>query len=202
MACVLTAAMIEDDRAVIGHVGDTRLYKLRGGHRENHPGPFPGRRARRRRRDFRNRRDAPPAPNEVYRDVGSEPHEIGDPDFVEIRAIDVGAGCGAAPLQRWTDGPGRLGRNSRIVQQPRASPTTSRSALVKAANDAGGKDNITVVFVEGERFAGRDSRGSSLRRSGAAPCAIRSPWLSRCCGIGRRLAFVRLPDSGRRREFS
>ena len=30
MACVLTAAVVEGDRAVIGHVGDSRLYKLQG----------------------------------------------------------------------------------------------------------------------------------------------------------------------------
>ena len=31
MACVLTVALVEGERAVVGHVGDTRLYKLRGG---------------------------------------------------------------------------------------------------------------------------------------------------------------------------
>jgi PPM family protein phosphatase len=31
MACVLTVALIEDDIATIGHVGDTRLYLLRAG---------------------------------------------------------------------------------------------------------------------------------------------------------------------------
>ena len=31
MACVLTAAVVRDGRATIGHVGDTRLYKLRYG---------------------------------------------------------------------------------------------------------------------------------------------------------------------------
>ena len=31
MACVLTAAVVNDGRVCAGHVGDTRLYKLRGG---------------------------------------------------------------------------------------------------------------------------------------------------------------------------
>ena len=31
MACVLTVAVVENGRATIGHVGDTRLYKLRNG---------------------------------------------------------------------------------------------------------------------------------------------------------------------------
>jgi len=31
MACVLTVAVVDDTRAIVGHVGDTRLYKLRDG---------------------------------------------------------------------------------------------------------------------------------------------------------------------------
>src|SRR5690242_8921572 len=31
MACVLTAVVIENGEAVVGHVGDSRLYKIRGG---------------------------------------------------------------------------------------------------------------------------------------------------------------------------
>src|SRR5688572_18576504 len=31
MACVLTVVMIQGDRAIVGHVGDTRLYKLHAG---------------------------------------------------------------------------------------------------------------------------------------------------------------------------
>src|SRR5262245_1762036 len=31
MACVLTVAVVNDSRAIVGHVGDTRLYKLRDG---------------------------------------------------------------------------------------------------------------------------------------------------------------------------
>ena len=29
MACVLTVAVVDGGRAIVGHVGDTRLYKLR-----------------------------------------------------------------------------------------------------------------------------------------------------------------------------
>src|SRR5918998_1002686 len=34
MACVLTAVVVKDGTATIGHVGDTRLYKVRSGHIE------------------------------------------------------------------------------------------------------------------------------------------------------------------------
>lgn len=39
-----------------------------------------------------------------------------------------------------------------MVQQHAGRPEEVARALVRAANDAGGKDNITVVYVEGERF--------------------------------------------------
>ena len=47
MACVLTVAVVDEAGATIGHVGDTRLYKLRARpHRENHARSLAGRRAR------------------------------------------------------------------------------------------------------------------------------------------------------------
>ena len=88
MACVLTVVVVDDGRAIVGHVGDTRLYKLRDGRidkvtRDHSP--------------VGEREDAHeiseleamhhPRRNEVYRDVGSEPHEPGDPDFVDLHEI-------------------------------------------------------------------------------------------------------------------
>src|SRR6266852_5379718 len=88
MACVLTVAVVGEQVATIGHVGDTRLYKLRGdgiekitrdhspvGEREdsNEISEIAAMRHQRR--------------NEVYRDVGSEPHEQMDPDFIDLQEI-------------------------------------------------------------------------------------------------------------------
>ena len=51
MACVLTVAVLKDGVATVGHVGDTRLYKIRHGRLdEDHARSFAGRRARGRRR--------------------------------------------------------------------------------------------------------------------------------------------------------
>ena len=59
MACVLTVAVIQDARAVIGHVGDTRLYKLHAGAIQKADArPFTNRRARGRGRNHRGRGDA------------------------------------------------------------------------------------------------------------------------------------------------
>ena len=58
MACVLTAAIVEDRRALIGHVGDSRLYLLRPGEirKITHDHSPVGEREDR-RRSFRNRCD-------------------------------------------------------------------------------------------------------------------------------------------------
>ena len=153
MACVLTVAVVEGERAVVGHVGDTRLYKLRSGavQKITHDHSPIG-----------EREDAGeiteidamqhPRRNEVYRDVGSEPHQATDADFVEITEIAVEPD---AALLLCSDGLTDLVPSAtvkQIVASHAGQPEKVASALVKAANDAGGKDNITVVYAEGPRF--------------------------------------------------
>lgn len=46
MACVLTAVVVRGHRAVVGHVGDSRLHARGWPAGEDHAGPFAGRRAR------------------------------------------------------------------------------------------------------------------------------------------------------------
>ena len=62
MACVLTVAVVDDGHAIVGHVGDTRLYKIRNGSIEKitrDHSPVGEREDA--QRDFRIRRDATPA---------------------------------------------------------------------------------------------------------------------------------------------
>ena len=89
MACVLTVAVVEDGRATIGHVGDTRLYKLRGdGDREDHARSLAGRRARgRATRSRKLEAMRHPRRNEVYRDVGSEPARAARSRFIDLHEI-------------------------------------------------------------------------------------------------------------------
>jgi PPM family protein phosphatase len=154
MACVLTAVVIDGDRAVVGHVGDTRLYKLRGGRIQK---VTPDHSPVGEREDAGELAEADamrhPRRNEVYRDVGSEPHEVGDPDFVDVRGTTMEPD---AALLLCSDGLTDLVSSEeiqRVVQQHQGDPDEVTRALVKAANQAGGKDNITVVYVEGEDFA-------------------------------------------------
>ena len=85
MACVLTVVVVDDGRAVVGHVGDTRLYKLRGGAIEKvtrDHSPVGEREDAREISELDAMRH--PRRNEVYRDVGSEPHAALDPDFIDL----------------------------------------------------------------------------------------------------------------------
>jgi serine/threonine protein phosphatase PrpC len=154
MACVLTAVVIRDGRAIVGHVGDTRLYKLRRGRIEKvtHDHSPVGE-----REDARELSERAamlhPRRNEVYRDVGSEPHEPGDPDFIDVHELPFEPD---AALLLCSDGLTDLVDSSSIksiVARQAGRPHQVVKALIDAANAAGGKDNVTVVYVEGEAFA-------------------------------------------------
>jgi serine/threonine protein phosphatase PrpC len=159
MACVLTVAVVGEASVTIGHVGDTRLYKLCGdgiekvthdhspvGEREdsNEISEIEAMRHRRR--------------NEVYRDVGSEPHAQTDPDFIDLHEIPFEPD---AALLLCSDGLTDLVESAtinEIVAQLAGRPDEVVNALIEAANDSGGKDNVTVVYVEGELFAASRAR--------------------------------------------
>jgi serine/threonine protein phosphatase PrpC len=154
MACVLTAVVVRGAHALVGHVGDTRLYKLRRGAiqkitRDHSPVGE--------REDARELSEQEamqhPRRNEVYRDVGSEPHEPADPDFIDIQDVDFEAD---AALLLCSDGLTDLVDSTSIndiVRRWAGRPQMVAEALIEAANAAGGKDNVTVVYVEGEQFA-------------------------------------------------
>jgi len=154
MACVLTVVVVDDMRAVVGHVGDTRLYKLRDEHidkitRDHSPIGE--------REDSKELSELEamhhPRRNEVYRDVGSDPHEPDDPDFID--AYEIAFEPDAA-LLLCSDGLTDLVHSSSlhdIVKRLAGRPDHVVKELIDAANAAGGKDNISVVYVEGERFA-------------------------------------------------
>src|SRR5262245_1614276 len=88
MACVATVLVLDGSRGYVGHVGDTRLYRFSRdgvakmtrdhspvGERED-AGEISELEAMRHSRR-----------NEVYRDLGSDPHEPGDADFIDVSEI-------------------------------------------------------------------------------------------------------------------
>jgi len=149
MACVATAAVVDGDRAVVGHVGDSRLYRLLDGRIEKMTpdhSPIGEREDAEEMSELEAMRH--PRRNEVYRDVGSEPREPSDPGFAYVGEFDFPPGAG---LLLCSDGLTDLVPSDairRIISAHAGAPERVVRALVAAANDAGGKDNITAVYAE------------------------------------------------------
>lgn len=168
MACVLTAAVIEDNVATIGHVGDSRLYRLKRGYIEkitHDHSPVGEREDRGELTEAQAMQH--PRRNEVYRDVGSEPRSPGDDDFIEIRQIPFEPD---GALLLCSDGLSDAIPSKeilRIVEQS-ADPQAAVNALVGAAIQVG-KDNVSAVLVEGGRFAPVGEITDRLRPSPEMP---------------------------------
>ena len=160
MACVMTLALVADGWLTIGHVGDTRLYKIRADGL---------RKLTRDHSPVGEREDAGelsevdamhhPRRHEVFRDVGSVYRDKDEQEFVDVVE---------QPLERdsailiCSDGLTDMLPSStlaHLVRQHAGDPQRVVEALVGAANDAGGKDNITVVYAEMPRFAEAMGRG-------------------------------------------
>ena len=185
MTCVVTLAVIDDDGLTIGHVGDSRLYLLtpRGISKLTHDHSPVGE-----REDAKeiSELDAMrhPRRNEVFRDVGSALRQPDDPDFIELIATRFD---NDSALLLCSDGLSDMLATTvieSIVRQRAGDPRVVAQALIDAANDAGGTDNVTAVYVEGPDFAAvagvengtlADDRPP---RSGRARSGNRASWLT------------------------
>jgi PPM family protein phosphatase len=167
MACVLTVAVVRDGRVTVGHVGDTRLYLLGDGGltKVTHDHSPVGEREDQGEIDEREAMNHPRR-NEIYRDVGSERHEPGDGGFVELVEMPFEPDTA---LLLCTDGLSDMvpsARIARILLEQADDPSQAVERLVEAANQAGGKDNVTAVAVTGPGFA--DAARRRLRTLDAA----------------------------------
>ncbi len=190
MACVLTVAVLENGSAVVGHVGDSRAYQIRGGRIQKitHDHSPVGE-----REDSGELSEAEamrhPRRNEVYRDVGSEEHAPGDADFIELQRIPFEPD---SALLLCSDGlTDQVGSSEiqRAVERHAGEPARAIEELIGAANAAGGKDNVTVVVVEGESFtasaagapgaAGGGAMGRALWFVAGLALAAAGAWFSR-----------------------
>ena len=178
MACVLTIAIVRNGTVTFGHVGDTRLYKLRGdgiekltrdhspvGERED-ANEISERQAMRH-----------PRRNEVYRDVGSEVHDRRDRDFIDVGEATFEPD---SALLLCSDGLTDLVDSvsiAKTVSQSAGDPEKVVRELIASANAAGGKDNVTAVYVEGEKFAASGyGRGTIESRSAGASAGADERW--------------------------
>ena len=182
MTCVVTLAIVTDGRVTIGHVGDSRLYKLRPARlrKLTHDHSPVGE-----REDAREISEIEamhhPRRNEVFRDVGSALRDKDEDDFVEVIEEPLEPDCA---ILLCTDGLTDM-VPSTTIESPSARTPGIRSAvvdaLVAAANEAGGRDNVTVVYAEGADFARAVRAGAIGAASGADAAAARTarrpaPW--------------------------
>jgi hypothetical protein len=113
-----------------------------------------------------------PRRNEVYRDVGSEVHDRRDRDFIDVGEVAFEPD---SALLLCSDGLTDLVDSvsiAKTVSQCAGDPEAVVRELIAAANAAGGKDNVTAVYVEGEKFAASGyGRGTIESRSAGASAA-------------------------------
>ena len=184
MSCVLTLALVEDGTITIGHVGDSRLYllwdgairKLTSDHspvgEDEDAGALSEEQAM-----------LHPRRHEVFRDVGSRLRDVDDGDFIEIRQARF---RDDAALLLCSDGLTdhlTAAHIRTITGRYDGDPARVAAELVEAANDAGGRDNITALFVAGAKFRGRGGATRPL----FAPTTRQRPRAGR---FGGRLAFL------------
>jgi serine/threonine protein phosphatase PrpC len=152
MACVLTAAVVEDGHATVGHVGDSRLYRIRRGAIEkvtSDHSPVGE------REDAGELSEAEamthPRRNEVFRDVGSQVRTPDEEDFIEIRRVPFEPD---AALLLCSDGLSDAIPSAtilEIVERNAGQRERAAGELIRAATQTG-RDNVSVVLVEGEQF--------------------------------------------------
>lgn len=188
MTCVLTLALLTEDQLTIGHVGDSRLYKLtRHGLRKlTHDHSPIGE-----REDAREMSEADamkhPRRSEVFRDVGSAFHEPDDPEFIELITATFEP---HAALLICSDGLTDMISSAvilRTVREHAGDPDRVVQSLIDAANTAGGKDNITVVYAEGAGFAAAGTGPDEPRERRVAMDWVRAApllWLSASVVMG------------------
>jgi serine/threonine protein phosphatase PrpC len=141
MGTTVTAAIVESGRVAIGHVGDSRAYRLRDGRLEQltqdhslvadllRDGRLTPEEA-----------EAHPQRSVITRALGTDTEVDVDTQTVDVAPGDVFLLC--------SDGLTTMVSDERILEllQSSSSLEQAAKALVKAANRGGGEDNVTVVL--------------------------------------------------------
>ncbi len=150
MSCVLTAAIIDIAQREISmaHVGDSRLYSFHHGELKklSHDHSLIG--YREEIGDLTEEEAMHhPQRNVIGRDVGSQKHKANDDDFIEAQVFPL---MPNTTLLFCSDGLTDMITSAIItsVLNQEMKLEEKAEALIKAALDAGGKDNVTVVLFE------------------------------------------------------
>jgi serine/threonine protein phosphatase PrpC len=144
MGTTITAALVEDGTVRIGHVGDSRAYRVRDGRldqlTEDHSLVAELVRSGRLSPE---EADVHPQRSVITRALGTDPSVDVDTFSVEARPGDVFMIC--------SDGLNSMVDDAKIlevVERNRSNLDKTARALVDAANKGGGEDNITVILFE------------------------------------------------------
>ena len=183
MACVLTLALVDGPEVTIGHVGDSRLYliwngamrKLTSDHSPVGEGEDSGELS-----EWEAMRH--PRRHEVFRDVGSRRRLAEEPEFIEIRRCRFHPDAALLLCSDGLTDQIASAQVREIVERYEGDAAGVARELVEAANRAGGRDNITALFVAGPEFKGR--AGATRPRSAVTRLRARFRLLT------GRLAFL------------
>jgi len=165
MACVLTLAVMDGERVVVGHVGDSRLYLAWNGAIRKMTSDHSPVGEREDRGELSEREAmAHPRRHEVFRDVGSIRRELDEEEFIEMKEFLFKPD---AALLLCSDGLSDQVTSETInelIERYEGDPEAVARSLVEAANRAGGADNVTAIFVAGSEFIGASSQTMAQAR--------------------------------------
>lgn len=179
MACVLTLVLLQSGQLTAGHVGDTRLYKMRGGQlrklTRDHS-PIGEREDRGELSETEAMRH--PRRNEIYREVGLEPRAPDAEGFIDIVEEPFEADEALLLCSDGLTDSLSSAAITEIIHRHAGDPTEVVTQLIDQANAAGGKDNVSVVYIEGTTFASAIRGGGSAKgkkRGAKGPWVLTSP---------------------------
>jgi len=175
MGTTVTVALVEDDLITIGHVGDSRAYRIRDRRIEQltddhslaaeleRSGKLSAEEAR-----------AHPQRSVITRALGTEPDVEIDTFTLEGRPGDLYLLC--------SDGLSSMVEDAEILEVlegRRGSLDSAARELVRAANRSGGEDNITVVCfelgAEGDAEPAREAGPDEDTLDGTVPVVLEPP---------------------------
>jgi serine/threonine protein phosphatase PrpC len=166
MGTTLTAAYVDEDAVSFGHVGDSRAYLFRDGKLQQltNDHSLVGEMVRRGKLTAEQAEEHPQR-SIITRALGPEPVVEVDHMTTYARDGDVFLIC--------SDGLTSMVSDEDIERVLSDSPDlrTAGHALIDAANDAGGRDNITVILFRVEGVGGAAAEDQATMAGEAAPTA-------------------------------
>jgi serine/threonine protein phosphatase PrpC len=193
MACVLTLALVDGERVIVGHVGDSRLYLVwNGGMRKLTSDHSPVGEREDRGEITEQEAMAHPRRHEVFRDVGSRRRQPGEEDFIEIKEFIFKPDAALLLCSDGLSDQVSSGLMTELIERYDGDPEQVARSLVEAANRAGGADNVTAIFVAGNDFLGVASPAMTEARARHSITRMRSEAMQEATSGGAVASLLRV----------